>query len=204
MLVISALVFLSASAYADFAGTCHGLRKRCYAWAAVLVVLAALERVDDSWDSTDLVQRKARSPALDILYETWNPISRVRVVSAENRTGFTSPNTPPIQSEVVYIDIDNDAATGIYHFTGDLKDVDFLRYEVNSMGARLRAGGSAAVIGVGGGRDVMSARSSAFIASWALRSIPALWMSRRGACNISQASIRFRILSCTMTKAAAT
>jgi len=34
--------------------------------------------------------------------------------------------------------------------------VDFLRYEVNSLGARLRAGGSAAIIGVGGGRDVLS------------------------------------------------
>ena len=72
---------------------------------------------------------------------------------------FVGPTSPPISSEVVYIDIDNDAATGIYRFHGDLKDVDFLRYEVNSMGARLRAGGSAAVIGVGGGRDVMSARA---------------------------------------------
>ena len=56
----------------------------------------------------------------------------------------------------MYIDIDNDAATGIYRFQGDFKDVDFLRYEVHSLGARLRAGGSAAIIGVGGGRDVMS------------------------------------------------
>ena len=95
-------------------------------------------------------------PRTDILYETWNPISRVRVVSPKMEPRFVGPKTPPIPSEVVYIDIDNDAATGIYRFQGDLKDVDFLRYEVNSMGARLRAGGSAAVIGVGGGRDVMS------------------------------------------------
>ena len=58
---------------------------------------------------------------------------------------------------MIYVDTDNDAATGIYRFGGDLKDVDFLRYEVNSMGARLRAGGCAAVIGVGGGRDVLAA-----------------------------------------------
>jgi spermidine synthase len=93
----------------------------------------------------------------DILYETWNPISRVRVVPPKMEPRFVGPQNPPISSEVVYVDIDNDAATGIYPFHGDLKDVDFLRYEVNSMGARLRAGGSAAVIGVGGGRDVMSA-----------------------------------------------
>jgi spermidine synthase len=69
---------------------------------------------------------------------------------------FVGPQTPPISSEVVYVDIDNDAATPIFRFQGDLKDVDFLRYEVSTLGARLRAGGSAAVIGVGGGRDVVS------------------------------------------------
>jgi spermidine synthase len=155
VLVISALVFLSASAYADFAGVPR-LRKRSYVWAAVLVVLAALNAstihgIQPIWSKGKL------DPRVDILYETWNPMSRVRVVPPKVEPRFVGPNTPPIQSEVVYIDIDNDAATGIYHFTGDLKDVDFLRYEVNSMGARLRAGGSAAVIGVGGGRDVMSA-----------------------------------------------
>ncbi len=155
VLVIAALVFLSASAYAGFAGEPR-LRKRSYVWAGVLVVLAVLNAstihgIQPIWSKGKL------DPRVDILYETWNPISRVRVVPPKMEPRFIGPNTPPIQSEVVYIDIDNDAATGIYHFQGDLKDVDFLRYEVNSMGARLRAGGSAAVIGVGGGRDVMSA-----------------------------------------------
>jgi len=155
VLVISALVFLSASAYAGFAAQPR-LKKRCYTWAIVLVVLAALNAstihgIQPIWSKGKL------DPRADILYETWNPISRVRVVPPKVEPRFVGPHTPPLMSEVVYIDIDNDAATGIYPFHGDLKDVDFLRYEVNSMGARLRAGGSAAVIGVGGGRDVMSA-----------------------------------------------
>jgi spermidine synthase len=154
VMVISALVFLSASAYAEFAAQPR-LRTRCYIWAGVLVVLAALNAstihgIQPIWSKGKLDTRT------DILYETWNPISRVRVVTPKMEPRFVGPQTPPISSEVIYIDIDNDAATGIYHFQGDLKDVDFLRYEVNSMGARLRAGGSAAVIGVGGGRDVMA------------------------------------------------
>ena len=154
VLVISALVFLSASAYAEFAGQPR-LRSRCYLGAAVLVVLAALNAstihgIQPIWSKGKLDDRTG------ILYETWNPISRVRVVAPKIEQEFTSPQTPPIPSEVVYIDIDNDAATGIYRFQGDLNDVDFLRQEVNAIGARLRAGGSAAVIGVGGGRDVMS------------------------------------------------
>jgi spermidine synthase len=154
VMVISALVFLSASAYAGFAAQPR-LRTRCYFWAGALVVLAALNAstihgIQPIWSKGRL------DPRTDILYETWNPISRVRVVAPKTEPRFVGPETPPISSEVVYIDIDNDAATGIYRFQGNLKDVDFLRFEVNSLGARLRAGGSAAVIGVGGGRDVMS------------------------------------------------
>ena len=154
VMVISALVFLSASAYAEFAAQPR-LQRRCYIWAGVLVVLAALNAstihgIQPIWSKGKL------DPRTDILYETWNPISRVRVVAPKMEPRFVGPQTPPISSEVVYIDIDNDAATGIYRFQGDLKDVDFLRYEVNSMGARMRAGGSAAIIGVGGGRDVMA------------------------------------------------
>jgi spermidine synthase len=154
VLAISALVFLSASAYAQFADQ-PLLRRRCYIGAGALVVLAALNA--STVRGIQPIWSKGRiDPRVDILYETWNPISRVRVVDPKWEPRFVGPGKPPISSEVVYIDIDNDAATGIYHFWGDLKDVDFLRYEVNSMGARLRAGGSAAVIGVGGGRDVIS------------------------------------------------
>lgn len=154
VMVISALVFLSASAYAEFAAQPR-LRTRCYLWAGALVVLAALNAstihgIQPIWSKGKL------DPRTDILYETWNPISRVRVVAPKLEAEPAGPQAPLVLREVVYIDIDNDAATGMYRFQGDLKDVDFLRYEVHSLGAQLRAGGSAAIIGVGGGRDVMS------------------------------------------------
>ncbi|MGD0221644.1 MAG: hypothetical protein ABSF71_04850 [Terriglobia bacterium] len=154
VMVISALVFLSASAYARFAGE-RRIERRGYVWAGVLVVLAALNAstihgIQPIWSKGKL------DPRTDILYETWNPISRVRVVKPKMELRSVGPNVPLVYREVVYIDIDNDAATGIYRFEGNLKDVDFLRYEVHSLGPRLRAGGSAAIIGVGGGRDVMS------------------------------------------------
>ncbi len=154
VMVISALVFLSASAYAEFADQPR-LQRRCYIWAGVLVVLAILNAstihgIQPIWSKGRL------DPRTDILYETWNPISRVRVVAPKMELRSIGPQLPLVWREVIYIDIDNDAATGIYRFQGDLKDVDFLRSEVHSLGARLRAGGSAAIIGVGGGRDVMS------------------------------------------------
>ncbi len=154
VLAISALVFLSASFYAKFAGQPQ-IRRRCNVWAVVLMVLAGLNAstihgIQPIWSKGRL------DPRMDILYETWNPISRVRVVAPKMEEESVAPQSPPVWKEVMYIDIDNDAATGIYPYHGDLHDVDFLRSQVNSLGARIRAGGSAAIIGVGGGRDVMS------------------------------------------------
>ena len=41
-------------------------------------------------------------------------------------------------------------------FDGDLSKLEFLRYDVTSLAGQLRAGGTAAVIGVGGGRDTLN------------------------------------------------
>ncbi len=154
VLVISALVFLSASAYAHFANQPQ-LQRRSYIWAGVLVVLAALNAstvhgIQPIW-SKGRIDRRSH-----ILYEAWNPISRIRAVDPVMESQFGGPQTPLISKERIYVDIDNDAATWIFPFRGDLKEVDFLRYGVNSLGERLRAGGSAAIMGVGGGQDVLS------------------------------------------------
>lgn len=64
--------------------------------------------------------------------------------------------------EDIPLDIDNDAGTVILHFQGDLTPFQFLRYDVTSLGAELRAGGTAAIIGVGGGRDVINCAANRF------------------------------------------
>ena len=45
---------------------------------------------------------------------------------------------------------------------GDLTPFTFLRCDVTSLGAGLRAGGTAAIIGVGGGRDVINCAVNGF------------------------------------------
>ena len=73
-----------------------------------------------------------------------------------------SPLTPPTRLEAIDLNIDNDAATAMLHFTGDLKPFDVFRYDVTSLGAQMRAGGAAAIIGVGGGRDVIICAANGF------------------------------------------
>jgi len=62
-----------------------------------------------------------------------------------------------LKIEQRYIDIDADAGTTAYHFTGDLKEVEFLKYDVTNFAYHLPNRNRAVVIGVGGGRDMLSA-----------------------------------------------
>ena len=55
------------------------------------------------------------------------------------------------------LNIDGSAGTVMYQFDGDLSKLDFLRYDVTNLGYAIRSQGRSAVIGVGGGRDVLSA-----------------------------------------------
>ena len=73
-----------------------------------------------------------------------------------------SPAMPAFTVEQILLTIDSDAATPITRFDGDLKKLDFLRYDVTSLAAQLRHGGTAAIIGVGGGRDVLNCAVQGF------------------------------------------
>jgi len=53
--------------------------------------------------------------------------------------------------------IDGEAGTALTQWDGDRNNLDWPRFDVTSLPYHLRPGGSAAVIGVGGGRDVLTA-----------------------------------------------
>jgi hypothetical protein len=100
-----------------------------------------------------------------IVFERWNALSRIRVVPyadaglGDPRTpygwGFGHPQTQPI--EQFFLDIDADAGTVITRFDGtDLKPLSFLSNDIINAAYHVRPVNTVAVIGVGGGRDVMS------------------------------------------------
>ena len=55
------------------------------------------------------------------------------------------------------LNIDGSAGTVMYEFDGDLSKLDFLRYDITNLAYAIRNQGRSAVIGVGGGRDLLSA-----------------------------------------------
>src|SRR5947208_10920459 len=91
----------------------------------------------------------------------WNTFSRVAVyppVTQKPGMWAPSPKMPVgLEIEQHRITIDADAGTAAYRFTGDLKEVDFLKYDVTTLAYHLPNRERAAVIGVGGGRDMLSA-----------------------------------------------
>ena len=162
---ISAILFLSAAAYASYENTEPRLRRRAQIFALAMFALAGLNSstlhgIQPIW-SKGRIDRRA-----NLLAEIWNPISKVRATKPQvgmPEMRGPSPRTPPdLKKEEILLDIDNDADTAVMRFTGNLADFDYLRYDVTSVGAQLRARGTAAIIGVGGGRDVLNCATNGF------------------------------------------
>jgi len=161
--MIAAILFISAAAYAAYADETAIRRRSLYGVAAMLVFGIAnsltLHGIQPIWSKGAIDYRT------NILAEKWNPISKVRAtpaITAEPLMWGPSPRMPARTVDEILLNIDNDAGTVITRFDGDLKSLDFLRYDVTSLGAQLRSGGTAAIIGVGGGRDVLNCAAQGF------------------------------------------
>ncbi|RRR78348.1 MAG: hypothetical protein EI684_00375, partial [Candidatus Viridilinea halotolerans] len=97
------------------------------------------------------------------LYEQWNHFSRVRVYgNPDSLSGpFSwglSPNFPADRTfRQVYLQIDSEAGAALAGYHGDLRDIDYLRYDVTNLAHYIRHDADVLVIGIGGGRDIISA-----------------------------------------------
>jgi hypothetical protein len=111
------------------------------------------------------VKGKVESPTSTLLFEEWNSFSRVTAIRADRRrpclwgpSPTTSYNKVVEQKFLtVELQIDGDAGTCMHRFDGHPEDVDFLRYDITNLAYYLRARQRSAVIGVGGGRDLLAA-----------------------------------------------
>ncbi|WP_298378270.1 hypothetical protein [uncultured Bradyrhizobium sp.] len=93
------------------------------------------------------------------LFERWNTYSRIRVtdLGLSIPFGWSFSRTPDVRIEQLYLDIDADAATPITRFSGDLTKVSYLKDDViNAPYLVQQRPGDVAVVGVGGGRDILS------------------------------------------------
>jgi hypothetical protein len=94
-------------------------------------------------------------------FEKWNSFSRVVV----SRTGQyrpalwgASPTVPQdLMAEQRTLNIDGFAGTTMPRFSENTDSVDFLQYDITNLAYAARPTGRVAIIGVGSGRDLLSA-----------------------------------------------
>ncbi len=97
------------------------------------------------------------------LYEKWNSFSYVRVFGNPNTpslpigAGFGSSYPSEQRVKQLILDIDARALTPLTMFTGDKKELAFLKYDIANLVHYLRQNAAVLVIGTGGGRDILSA-----------------------------------------------
>jgi hypothetical protein len=103
-------------------------------------------------------------PQIPRLYERWNSFSFVEVLPSFAPSsgqalgwGVSSTIPPDLQVNQLSMDIDIKAGTPITAFNGDPKQLTFLRYDVTNAVHQVKRDADVCVIGVGGGRDVLSA-----------------------------------------------
>lgn len=97
------------------------------------------------------------------IYERWNSFSRVVQRELETREPRMWDPSPRLSVEDWLIEqrklvIDGSAGTTSYRIEGDVEKAGFLRYDITNLAYFLPGRRSAAIIGVGGGRDMISAR----------------------------------------------
>jgi spermidine synthase len=94
-------------------------------------------------------------------FEQWNSYSRIRAgkpIGGVPRLWGASQKWPRnFRTFTVELNIDGAAGTAMFRYDGTRKSIEFLRYDLVNLGYNLPGIRRAAIIGVGGGRDLLSA-----------------------------------------------
>ena len=83
---------------------------------------------------------------------------RVTALGQTRPFGWGFAHTPQTKVDQDYLDIDADASTVITRQNGDIGKLSYLKDDVINAAYLVQSPTDVAVIGVGGGRDVLSAR----------------------------------------------
>jgi hypothetical protein len=148
---------IAALAAAAFALSIQG--KLRWIAASLCVALLAVAGANQTSKTIDIQWLKGGKNWHDGLYEKWNALSRIYVRQTGSEPfgwGMSPAYKPQRQLDQLYLNIDSGAATVITKFDGNLGALDHLKYDVTALVHYLRNPTSVLVIGVGGGRDILT------------------------------------------------
>ncbi len=118
-------------------------------------------------DQTGLLDLHWTKGKLDnqAFFKKWNPFSYIRLVGMAAKTipigwGFAPKKRDEIHNiriEQIYLDIDAMAGTVMTNFEDrNVKNIDYLRYDITALPYYLVHNGNVLVIGIGAGRDILT------------------------------------------------
>jgi hypothetical protein len=132
---------------------------------SVLLMIAAANQLLGPRGLRPLVVKGTIEHAYGFTEERWNSFSRIAMTMRPHSDAFlwsASAIAPQVQLDQGWLNIDGDAGTPIYRFRGDQRELDFLRFDVTALAYFIRHQGRSAVIGIGGGRDLLTAANFGF------------------------------------------
>lgn len=164
VIIIAAIAALAAVLFAVDAGE-HRLRRAGgLALVGLMVLGLGNAYLQDGGDAFVKILWSKEEKDASYLHDEWNAFSRI-TVEGDMEEPFLPPgygmsvNTPQVGVHSLSMRIDNTAGTWALGWSGDPDETDWLRYDVTNLAYYAMEGTDfdSAVIGVGGGRDVLSA-----------------------------------------------
>ncbi len=131
--------------------------------ATVVIALLALTLFNalSSADFRPILVKDTIERSRHDTYEHWNSYSRIRAAHPTLQLPplwAPSPKMPKdILAPAAWMNIDGAAGSPMFHYDGTRNSIAFLQYDMVNLAYRLPGIHKSAVIGVGGGRDLLSA-----------------------------------------------
>ncbi|MBI4700911.1 MAG: hypothetical protein HY744_07070 [Deltaproteobacteria bacterium] len=160
------------------------------AWRAVGLGVALLATVAAGrpYAVRHTKQYEESGPRLTPIWEKWTPLGRLTVFDnifwSRDGAAFgwgMGARAPAMPAPPQYwLEQDGSAGTPITRFGGELAPLDYLLGDVTSVGFQLRPAASVAIVGAGGGRDILAARLSGARRIDAVELNPAIVSALRG------------------------
>jgi spermidine synthase len=134
--------------------------------AAYLVALAGINAVNNHGLQPIVIKFGKMEPPSSISHLQWNSFSRIAATTSGVSVPFLwggSPTAPRNSGlEQRWLSIDGMAGTTMPRYSDKPGALDYLRYDITNLAYWARHSGRAAVIGVGSGRDMLSAHLFGF------------------------------------------
>jgi hypothetical protein len=126
----------------------------------VLVLVAAVNVLLGTHGLRPTLLKVPTERSYQLTEERWNSYSRIAMTMQPQSDAFlfsASEIAPHVQLDQGMMSIDAEANTVMYRFSGNPGDMDFLRFDATALAYFIRHQGRSAVIGIGGGRDLVTA-----------------------------------------------